>query len=112
VGRQIYEGNFYYIAINQSYLPWLQYHHYEFMLDFHPLKPDDAEVWAYGRHMATLNAEDRYIKDAVEAIFTESDLGCEACYRRACPPRKRTTFEWAILTCNILVNPNLSICKS
>jgi hypothetical protein len=104
IAGRSYDGTFYRVAVNEGYLPWLHLQGYKFELDPEPLRPEQAEVRCQGTWVATCNAEDRFLRDAVEAIFSGRGPGLESAYRKIAPPRQQIPFEWASLSRDVLVS--------
>jgi hypothetical protein len=103
------DGTFYRVAVNEGYLRWLRFHKYKFELDLEPLEPAEAEIRCQGKWVAKCNAEDQFLQDAVEAIFSGRGPGLESSYRKIAPPPRRIQFECASLSHDVLVGLSLFI---
>lgn len=103
IGGKSYDNTFYRVAVYEDYLPWLRLLGLKFELLLDPLEPEEAEILVRGSHVAAINAQERCLDDAVDAIITGCDPGLESRYRELVPLRLRGTLEWAIVSHEVLV---------
>jgi hypothetical protein len=103
IGGKSYDNTFYRVAVYEDCLPWLQLSGLKFELPLNPLEPEEAEIRVRGSHVATINAEERFLDDAIDAILTGCDPGLESRYRELVPLRLRGTLEWIIFSHEVLV---------
>jgi hypothetical protein len=99
----------YRVAIDDSYLPWLEDSKFKFQPDINPLKPVDEEVSVYGKWVAKWNANFHFLQDAIEAISSGRSPGLDSCYRKHAQT-SQVALEWAILKRD-LVTTSLFICE-
>lgn len=99
-------GNFYEVAVHESYIPWLLRHKFKFLpyLDFDRTKPADAEVRVYGIRAARRRARISFLRNIINAIRSGRSPGLVSYFRRIVPSPLRVSLEWAILNHEILVN--------
>jgi hypothetical protein len=93
VSGKSYDNTFYRVAVYEDYLPCLQLSGLKFELPSNPLEPEEAEIRVRGSYLAVINAEERCLDDAFDAIITGYSPGLESRYCELVPQRLQGALE-------------------
>jgi hypothetical protein len=108
-----WHGEFYEVAVCDSYIPWLESHKFEFELgyDYDRTKPADVEVQSHGKLPAQRRAQARFLENLMREISSGRGRRFERYCLSITPYQFRIPLERAILNHNALVNSTLAIPK-
>jgi hypothetical protein len=102
-------GNFYVVAVDLSYIPWLFNHKFNLNLNYDPTELAEKDVLYYGACEAKSRANARFLEIAVKAIQS-GPRELRLCFVEVAQLRGlQIQLEWAILKYDILVSSPFSL---